>query len=72
VHSDALKDDRLPWLGDRRRKHWGARPLPLAYTGQDAKALLQFGEAWRIDPADSLIQALRDQFGRENVFLQYR
>ena len=37
-----------------------------------AEALLQFGEGWRIDPADSLIQALRDQFGRENVFLQYR
>ena len=36
------------------------------------KAMLQFGEQWAIDPADGLIQALRDQFGRENVFLQYR
>ncbi|WP_460045366.1 DNA polymerase III subunit alpha [Pseudomonas sp. S2_H01] len=72
VHSEALKGDRLRWLGDLCRKHRGACPITLDYTGQEAKALLQFGEAWRIDPADSLIQALRDQFGRENVFLQYR
>ncbi|MDH0747541.1 DNA polymerase III subunit alpha [Pseudomonas sp. GD03842] len=72
VRSEALKGDRLRWLGDLCRKHRGACPITLDYTGQDARALLQFGEAWRIDPADSLIQALRDQFGRENVFLQYR
>ena len=53
----------------------GAARLINAYvesTGSDAKAMLQFGETWRIDPADGLIQALRDQFGRDNVFLQYR
>ena len=50
----------------------GACPITLEYTGSDAKAMLQFGEQWAIDPADGLIQALRDQFGRENVFLQYR
>jgi DNA polymerase-3 subunit alpha len=72
VHADALKGDRLRWLGDLCKKHRGACPITVDYTGQDARALLQFGEAWRIDPADSLIQALRDQFGRENVFLQYR
>ncbi|KPW17404.1 DNA polymerase III subunit alpha [Pseudomonas cannabina pv. alisalensis] len=72
VHADALKGDRLRWLGDLCKRHRGACPITVDYTGQDARALLQLGEAWRIDPADSLIQALRDQFGRENVFLQYR
>jgi DNA polymerase-3 subunit alpha len=72
IHADALKGDRLKWLGELCKRHRGACPITLDYTGMDAKALLQFGEAWRIDPADSLIQALRDQFGRENVFLQYR
>jgi DNA polymerase-3 subunit alpha len=72
VRAEALKGDRLRWLGELCKKHRGACPITLDYTGQEAKALLQFGEAWRIDPADSLIQALRDQFGRENVFLQYR
>ena len=72
VHSDALKGDRLTWLGELFTRHRGACPITLEYTGSDARAMLQFGETWRIDPADGLIQALRDQFGRENVFLQYR
>lgn len=72
VGVDALKGDRMNWLGELLKRHRGACPVTMDYTGQDAKAMLQFGEAWRIDPADSLIQALRDQFGRENVFLQYR
>ncbi|WP_337154108.1 DNA polymerase III subunit alpha [Pseudomonas protegens] len=72
IHSDALKGDQLRWLGDLFKRHRGACPITMEYTRNDAKALLQFGENWRIDPADSLIQALRDQFGRDNVFLQYR
>lgn len=72
VHTDALKGDRLNWLGELFKRHRGACPITMEYTGSDAKAMLQFGESWRIDPADGLIQALRDQFGRENVFLQYR
>ncbi|TBU78344.1 DNA polymerase III subunit alpha [Phytopseudomonas daroniae] len=72
VQATALKGDRLRWLGELCQRHRGACPITLDYTGADARALLQFGEDWRIDPADSLIQALRDQFGRENVFLQYR
>ncbi len=72
VHADALKGDRLSWLGDLCKRHRGACPITMEYTGPDAKALLQFGEDYRIDPGDGLIQALRDQFGRENVFLQYR
>ncbi len=72
VHTDALKGDQLRWLGDLFKRHRGACPITMEYTRNDAKALLQFGENWRIDPADSLIQTLRDQFGRDNVFLQYR
>lgn len=72
VASEALKGDRVRWLADVCGRHRGACPITLEYTGSDAKALLQFGESWRIDPADNLIQALRDQFGRDNVFLQYR
>ena len=46
--------------------------MTIDYQGPTARALLQFGENYRIDPADGLIQTLRDQFGRENVFLNYR
>ncbi|MGH8352504.1 MAG: DNA polymerase III subunit alpha [Pseudomonas sp.] len=72
VASAALKGDRLRWLAELCGRHRGACPITLDYTGSEARALLQFGEGWRIDPADSLIQALRDQFGRDNVFLHYR
>ncbi len=67
-----LKGDQLRSLGELLKKHRGACPVTMEYTGLDAKAMLQFGDTWKIDPADSLIQALRDQFGRDNVFLQYR
>lgn len=72
VAHEALKGDRLAWLGELITRHRGGCPITLEYTGSDARAMLQFGDEWSIDPADGLIQALRDQFGRENVFLQYR
>ncbi|NRH28922.1 DNA polymerase III subunit alpha [Pseudomonas sp. MS19] len=72
IASTALKADKLNWLAQLCERHRGACPITLDYAGTDARALLEFGEKWRIDPADSLIQALRDQFGRDNVFLQYR
>ncbi|WP_339906279.1 DNA polymerase III subunit alpha [Pseudomonas guineae] len=72
VVSSALQGNRLPWLAELCGRHRGACPITVDYSGTDAKALLQFGEGWRIEPADSLIQALRDQFGRDNVFLHYR
>ncbi|MNZ69633.1 DNA polymerase III subunit alpha [compost metagenome] len=72
VQADALKGDRLRWLADLCGRHRGNCPVTVDYTGNEARALLQFGDAWNIDPADALIQALRDQFGRDNVFLNYR
>jgi len=49
IHSDALKGDQLRWLGDLFKRHRGACPITMEYTRDDAKALLQFGENWRID-----------------------
>jgi len=72
VRSEALAGDRLRWLGELCGRHRGACPVTIDYQGPTARALLQFGENYRIDPADGLIQTLRDQFGRENVFLNYR
>ncbi|WP_434770948.1 DNA polymerase III subunit alpha [Pseudomonas entomophila] len=72
VAHEALRGDRLHWLGELINRHRGACPITLEYTGSDAKAMVQFGDSWTIDPGDGLIQTLRDQFGRENVFLQYR
>ena len=38
----------------------------------DAQAMLRLGEAWRVEPADDLVQALRDQLGKGSVSLHYR
>ena len=72
VAAEELKGERLRWLAELFRRHRGECPLTMDYTGSEARALLQFGEAWRVDPTDNLIQALRDQFGRDNVSLHYR
>ena len=66
---DVANIQRLQQLLEKSR---GACPVTVEYQSQDAKALLQLGDTWKIDPSDQLIQALRDQFGRDNVFLQYR
>jgi DNA polymerase-3 subunit alpha len=72
VASSALQGDRLRWLAELCGRYRGACPISVEYSGEQAKAQLQFGDDWRIEPADGLIQALRDQFGRDNVFLHYR
>ncbi|QAX82076.1 DNA polymerase III subunit alpha [Candidatus Pseudomonas adelgestsugas] len=71
VKAKALKGDQLHWLGNLLKCYHGVCPVTMEYTSNDAKALLQLGDTWRINPADGLIQALRDQFGRESVSLQY-
>ncbi|MBD7978388.1 DNA polymerase III subunit alpha [Serpens gallinarum] len=72
VTTEALHGHRLRWLADVCGRNRGACPITVEYTGSQARALLEFGPDWRIDPTDNLIQALRDQFGRDNVFLHYR
>lgn len=72
VDRQMLQGERLRWMAELFQRHKGACPLTLDYTGSEARAMLQFGDNWQVDPTDSLIQALRDQFGRDNVFLHYR
>lgn len=38
----------------------------------DAQATLRLGESWRVEPADDLVQTLRDQLGKDSVSLHYR
>ena len=67
-----LSRDSLARLKALLLQYKGACPLTLQYTGASATALLEFSEQWKIEPTDDLIQALRDLFGKDNVFLHYR
>ena len=67
-----LSRDSLTHLKALLLQYKGACPLTVQYTGASATALLEFSEQWKIEPTDDLIQALRDLFGKDNVFLHYR
>ena len=67
-----LSRDSLTRLKALLLQYKGACPLTMQYAGDSATALLEFSEQWKIEPADDLIQALRDLFGKDNVFLHYR
>lgn len=71
VEAAALQGDRLRWMAQLLGSHRGRCPVTLEYQGSSASATLRFGEQWQVAPADQLIQALREQFGRNNVFLNY-
>lgn len=72
IHSQQLMEDRLNWLGGVIEQNKGNCPISLCYQNDQAEALLNLGDAWQIKPADHLIQRLKDQFGRDNVYLHYR
>ncbi|MDY7219005.1 DNA polymerase III subunit alpha [Denitrificimonas sp. JX-1] len=67
-----LSHDNLARLKALLLRYKGECPLTVDYSGQTAKALLAFSSDWNIEPTDDLILALRDLFGRDNVFLHYR
>ncbi|TDQ38572.1 DNA polymerase III subunit alpha [Thiopseudomonas denitrificans] len=68
----SLADGRLEQMRTLLQQFRGGCPVSLEYSGEQARACLQLGDAWQVEPADGLIQALRDLFGRDNVFLNYR
>jgi DNA polymerase-3 subunit alpha len=43
----------------------------LYYQREDARARLRFGAAWRVTPADALLNELRTLVGNEQVELEF-
>ncbi|SEK65596.1 DNA polymerase-3 subunit alpha [Atopomonas hussainii] len=72
LRKDQLREASLRQLGELLSAHKGQCPVSIDYQGAGAKALLRLGETFKVQPGDSLIQTLRDQFGRDSVFLNYR
>ena len=72
VQASALQGDRLQWMATLLGEHRGHCPVVLQYQGAMARASLELGEQWQVAPGDQLIQSLRERFGRNNVYLNYR
>ncbi|MEL7627556.1 DNA polymerase III subunit alpha [Pectobacterium aroidearum] len=49
----------------------GTIPVHLYYQREDARARLRFGAAWRVTPADALLNELRTLVGNEQVELEF-
>ena len=54
------------------KQYRGGCPVTVEYQRTDAAALLRLGDEWRVEPADDLLQGLRDQLGKDSVSLHYR
>jgi len=66
---DAASMQRLQQI---LRQHAGDCPVTAQVQRAGAVALLRLGDDWRVEPADQLLQSLRDQFGKDSVSLHYR
>ena len=54
------------------QQYKGACAVTIELQRPDAQATLRLGESWRVEPADDLVQTLRDQLGKDSVSLHYR
>jgi DNA polymerase-3 subunit alpha len=70
-----LKEDFTSELADLLTPYKGrfgeGCPVSIVYLHESAKAEVTLGDAWRVSPADDLIQNLRDHYGNERVVLDY-
>ncbi|MFB1011490.1 MAG: DNA polymerase III subunit alpha [Thiopseudomonas sp.] len=72
LNGPALAGERVERLRNLLQQFRGSCPVSVEYSGGQALASLLLGDDWQVEPADSLIEGLRDLFGRDNVFLNYR
>lgn len=72
VEQAQLSEQKITWLHGLLKQYQGTCPVCLEYKNQQASALLTLDSAWGIKPADNLLQILREQFGKECVYLNYR
>ena len=74
VNLDGTRHDAaaLSRMAGLLQQYRGGCPVTIEYQRADAAALLRLGDEWRVEPADDLLQSLRDQLGKDSVSLHYR
>ncbi len=65
-------EDALNRMAGLLKQYRGGCPVTIEYQRTDAAALLRLGDEWKVEPADDLLQGLRDQLGKDSVSLHYR
>jgi DNA polymerase III subunit alpha len=72
IHLPAHKADRITQLIPLLEKHRKGRcPVAIDYVREDAKAILNLGEMWRIKPTDLLLQTLQGILTENAVEMVY-
>ncbi len=64
--------DSLGKVATLLQQHRGECSVSVELQRPDAQALLRLGDDWCVEPADDLVQSLRDQLGKDSVSLHYR
>ena len=64
--------ESLSHIASLLKKHPGNCAVTVDLQRPDSAAELRLGETWRVEPADDLLQGLRDQLGKDSVSLHYR
>ena len=72
LDSASMNAAQLEQMRNLLQQFRGGCKVSVEYSGAQASACLQLNDVWQVEPADGLIQGLRDLFGRDNVFLNYR
>ena len=64
--------DCLQRMASLLKQYQGNCAVSIDLQRPDASAELRLGDEWRVEPADELVQHLRDQLGKDCVSLNYR
>ncbi|RHW21660.1 DNA polymerase III subunit alpha [Pseudomonas jilinensis] len=64
--------DSLGKVAALLQQHRGECAVSVELQRPDAEVLLRLGDDWCVEPADDLVQSLRDQLGKDSVSLHYR
>ncbi|MDE1460384.1 DNA polymerase III subunit alpha [Spartinivicinus poritis] len=72
IPEQTFKRDFVENLATLLAEYKGQLPVTIEYQKHDAKAKLILADQWRVAPTDELIQALKKQYGKNSVELQYR
>ncbi len=72
IDQHLVKEDLVAQLMEKLKPYsQGKCPVFIQYLQNNAQAQLKLGDAWRINPDESLLKTLRDWLGHDQVSLEY-